>query len=268
MSSESSDFSSSHPLEAEGPEAEQAKGDRAPRSRLISRVLTPAVKLWLRSQVEHIEDLQIEIASGDRQILSGYLPRIVLAARKAIYQGIHLSQIAMTGENIRVNLGQVLRGKPLQLLEPIPVTAELTLQEADFNASLQTPLFANAVIDFLTDWLGSTDAIGEEVTTEGPLNLQNLQVKLLPDALILSSQIRSASGEAVPLIIRTGLSGQGRYLRFEKPSWLPHLNAQRGIPLRELDGYVLDLGETVVIEDLTLSSECLHCQGHLTVLPG
>ena len=119
------------------------------KQRIISKILSPAVWLWLRSQVEQVSNLEVKISGSDRQILTGYIPRVFMCARHVVYQGLHLSQVQLVGENILTNLGQVLRGKPLQLLEPVPVSGELLLKESDLNASLQSPLLANALNDLL-----------------------------------------------------------------------------------------------------------------------
>jgi LmeA-like phospholipid-binding len=107
-----------------------------PAKGLIGRVLAPAIQLWLKSQVEQVEHLEVGIQAGNRQILSGTIPQITLLAQKVIYQGLHLSDVNLTGQHIRVNLGQVLQGKALQLLEPIAVNGKVILLEADLNASL------------------------------------------------------------------------------------------------------------------------------------
>jgi predicted phage tail protein len=120
-------------------------------SRIISRILSPAVRLWLRSQVEQVEDLQFQIEGGDRQILSGHIPRVAIAARQVVYQGLHLSQMDLAGTGIRINLGQVLKGKPLKLLEIVPVEGEMQLQEADLNASLRAPILSGAVSELLVN---------------------------------------------------------------------------------------------------------------------
>ena len=119
------------------------------QSRIISKVLTPALRLWLRSQVEQVEDLQINIQAGDRLLLTGHIPKVSLSARRAVYQGLYVRQIQLVAETIRINLGQVLKGKPLRLLEPVPVTGELLVEEVDLNASLQGTLLPNALTEFL-----------------------------------------------------------------------------------------------------------------------
>jgi len=235
---------------------------------LISKVLSPAVGLWLRSQLEHVEDLHLSIEAGDRQILTGAIDRVTASARSAVYQGLHLSQAALTGVGIRTNLRQVLRGKPLRLLEAFPVTGEVCLTEADLNASLQAPLLANAVIDFLLTLLNAdpeselSDRAGESI------QLQEPQAVLGDGHITFTASLMAASGTATAVVIRTGLRiEQGNQLKLDRPQWLPHANARQGFPLKDLDGLTFDLGSDVKLEQLTLAMGQILCCGQLMVRP-
>jgi hypothetical protein len=241
----------------------------AKQSRIISSVLSPAIRLWLRSQVEKVDQLELQVEGGDRQLLTGQIPQISVAAQGVIYQGLHLNQIHLTGSGIRVNLGQVIKGKPLRLLETVPVWGELLLREAELNASLQSPLLANAVTEFVVSLLRSSDATGlTENGEEQSLNLQNLKISIGADQLTLSANLISVSGETTLLIIRTGLQlVSGRELQLIHPQWLPHLQAKRGLFLTDLHGFPIDLGSEVDIQTLTLEPAQLFCQGKINVIP-
>jgi hypothetical protein len=235
-------------------------------SGLISKVLAPAIQLWLRSQVERVETLQVEITARDRQLLSGAIPQVKLLAQQAIYQGLHLSDVDLIGCDIQINLGQVVRGKPLKLLHPIAIQGRVTLREADLNASLQTPLLADAIKQFLLDLLrsGAVDALEESSN----LNLQNLQMRLLPELLNLRADLLSTSGQMTEIALRTGLKlAQPNQLQLFQPQWLPHANAKRGLALRELDGYAFDLGRDTDLAEVTISQGAIVCAGRLMVQP-
>jgi LmeA-like phospholipid-binding len=251
------------PIDAATP-ANATPADATPAKGLISRVLAPAIQLWLKSQVEQVEHLQVGIQARDRQILSGTIPQITLLAQKVIYQGLHLSDVDLTGRNIRVNLGQVIQGKPLQLLEPIAVNGMVILLEADLNASLAAPLLADAIKLFLLDLLRSGSL---EAVVGGDLNLQNLQMRLMPTALTLRADLISQTGQATEIALRSGLHlSQPNQLQLQNPQWLPHFNAKRGLPLKELDGYEFDLGDAQLTA-LTITQGQLECHGQLLVQP-
>lgn len=236
------------------------------------KMLSGAVQLWLRSQVERVEHLHCQIGGGDRQVLSGYIPQLSISAENAIYQGLHLSQIQLTGSNIRVNLGQVLRGKPLQLVEVVPVEGEMVMRQTDLNASLETPLLANAVVEFLLGLVRSlptSDELTEELSAEPQqLRLQNPQIRLADQQLTLIADLLTNSGNPTPIAIRTGLHlANGHTLQLDRPCWLPHPQAKRGLPLSDLQGFSIDLGTDVELRSLTIEHEQLRCQGRINIIP-
>lgn len=122
-------------------------------TQLIRKVLSPAVRLWLRSQVDSAEVLSFEVEGSDRQLLSGQIPKISIVGEQVVYQGLSLSHLDIVGEGIKTNLRQVVRGKALQLLEPIFVQATLGMIDRDMNQCLQAPLLANALSEVLDQWL-------------------------------------------------------------------------------------------------------------------
>jgi hypothetical protein len=242
----------------------------APRgSRLISKVLSPAVHLWLRSQVEQIEGLEVKIQAGDRQILSGYLPQVEVKAEHLVYQGLHLSHLQLRAESIRINLGQVLRGKPLQLLEPVPINLELKVPEKDLNASLGSALMGVAVADLLHRLL-AVDADLASLLGHDPQpdQLQNLQVQLQHHQLTLGMSVITTEGKTLPFALRTGLKlASPQQLQFESPQWLTALQSRRGFPLEALEGFLIDFGPDVDFQTLTLEDGELVCRGTIQVMP-
>jgi len=243
------------------------------QSRLISMVLSPAVGLWLRSQLEHVEDLQLNIEAGDRQLLSGCISRVVVSARNAVYRGLHLSQVSLVGEQIRTNLAQVVRGKPLRLLKAFPIAGNVLLYEADLNRSLQAPLLAQGVIEFLLTLLradGESDGENDELAQRTPqeIRLQDPKVILGDGLVTLSATLATVSGQPTSVVIRTGLRlSNGNQLHLDRPHLLPHANARQGFPLRDLDGFAFDLGSEVALQTLSLQAGQISCQGQIMVTP-
>jgi hypothetical protein len=235
------------------------------RGQIISRFLSPAVKLWLRSQLDHVEDLEFAINAGNLQLLSGSIQQITVTAQKAIYQGLHLSYVQLTATQIQTNLRQVLRGKPLQLLQPFPVVGEIQLLEADLNASLRSPLLAPVIKDFLLMLLAEDS--GSDLTAMN-WQLNQPQASLGEGQITLSALLIGENGKETSVAIRIGLTVErGHCLILQNPQWLPHANATRGLPLKELDGYQFDLGEQVQLQALTLQPAAIVCQGQIWVTP-
>jgi len=238
------------------------------QSHIISTILTPALRLWLRSQVEQVEDLQVLIEGGDRQLLQGLVPRLTLTARDVVYDGLYLSRVRLVGRGIQVNFRQILRGKPLQLSRTIPVQGEAVLTEADLNDSLQTPLLTTLLSDILVHLLRAGIAPDlVDPNSKKPIVLDNFEARLQEGRITLAAELVAATqGTNFPLALRTGLRVVGdRQLRLDQPEWLPNLRAKRGLALDDLDGYPVDLGTDVQVQDLILEEGRLIFRGRFNV---
>jgi hypothetical protein len=231
--------------------------DRRP---IVSKILSSAVRLWLRSQVSSVEELEFEIEGGDRQILTGDISRVTIAARGAVYQGLHLSQVDLTGERIRINLGQVLKGKPLKLLDVVPIRGSLSLLEADLNASLKAPLLTNAIADLLLNWWRSS-ALSPFL--KEPMTLQQCQAAIEPNCVTLSLDWQSAAAP-ISMTLYTGLClVSGSRLRLEQSKVLVAGTTQAV----QLEDYEFDLGRDVDLQRLDLEAGRILGQGRINVLP-
>lgn len=237
---------------------------------LISRVLSPSLQLWVCSQVESVETLQIQVDSGDRQILSGYIPQVHLQAESAIYQGLHLSYLKLMGENIRINIGQILKGKPLQLLEPVPLWMTVTLLAEHVQASLASDLLQQAIVETLMQLVGEqiAAAFGTDVKAQ-ELTLQDSDLKLGSGLIRLNTTLsQEASSRSIPVTLQTGLAlHQPNVLALENPEWFPTATAKRGLRLQELQGYTFDLGPLVHFETFAIAEDSIKLQGILTIMP-
>lgn len=231
-------------------------------SKLISKILSPALRLWLRSQVEQAEELEIQIQGQDRQILRGYVPGVSLQTRRAIYQGLRLGQVLLQGENIRINIGQVVKGKPLQLLEPIQVSGEVKLTETDLQDSLSSTILANALTELLIALLE------RQAVTNPKKFLASSSIKW--QAIALGMDSFSLEG--------TLLLPDHQQQIFQLYACLILINAQslllkeirlEGFPAftDTIQDYPIDLGTDVAISSLTLRPGKLACVGQLLIRP-
>ncbi len=239
-------------------------------SRLISRLLPPAVRLWLVSQVEHVEDLVFKLEGRDRQILSGYIPQVEVSARRAIYQGIHVSQIAVQAQEIRVNLGQILRGKQLRLLAAFEVNGDLSLTEADLNTSLNSPLLEEGLYNFLTQLAAAEPeaAVLKNMLEACPEKTvhpyYDCDAKIETGTITLQ-MIPRTEETLPPITIATGLVIiAGRYLQLQNPQWLAD---GKFAPLPALQGFQLDLGPEVDLRHCSLTPGQMALAGMVRVWP-
>ncbi len=233
------------------------------KSQIISKVLSPAVQLWLRSQVEDVESLQFKIIGGDRQILSGHIPTVSVAASRAIYQGLHLSQLQLEGTSIRVNIGQVIKGKPLRLLEPVPIAGQLLLQCSDLQASLQAPLLSTAVTEFLNTLLQS-NKITNLVADLKDRQISWQKVDIAQDQLTLFGTLTDAVQQTTPIVIRAGLQLATPQVLKLNPF---QIQFSPTAPPFNFDDLEVDLGSEVDLQEIALTPGQLICRGRLTVLP-
>lgn len=227
-----------------------------PQSRIISKMLSPAVRLWLRSQVEQVSNLEVKISGSDRSLLAGQIECISISATRAVYQGLHLSQLTLVGQNICVNLGQVLRGKPLRLLEPVFVTGELLLDEADLNTSLRSPLLTDALTELLTTLLPTTYTEDRQVSCH--------KITINNDQLIINATLATDPINLKSVVISTGLQLVSYH---ELQLVQPQIQTEVEFSSLNLDNFKFDLGKEVDIQELNLVSGQLICRGRINVLP-
>lgn len=227
------------------------------RSEIISKVLSPALRFWLRSQVDSIEELQLQIFGRDRQILRGYIPNVSLSSTYAVYQGLHLRRVQLTGENIRINIGQILKGKPFRLLEPIKVAGELQLEEADLNASVSSSLLSNAFTDLLLTLLESS-GVSQPKTILEKYEVNWQKVTLNADKFTLYGTLTDEEGNVEPASIRAGLELVNSQVLRLYPIQIEVLPQLFAIAITQLQ---IDLGSDVEIETLRLETGKLLCCG-------
>ncbi len=264
---------------ASGPDAsDPAVSGSGPRgSRLISRLLPPAIRLWLHTQFDHIEGLEFAIEGKDRQILGGYLPGVNLAAHQVVYQGLHVSQALVSAADIRVNLPQVLRGKPLRLLQSFPVEGRVTMLADDLRASLRSPLLGQGLRDVVTQLLASADEVipldrwigdGEaHATVDIELDADRLTLRWPEKSPSLESSIPEAL-EPETLELTTGLAiKEGRWLCLCQPV-IRRLPATGEPPSpMQLAETAFDLGPEVDIRQLSVTSQGIDLEGMVRVIP-
>jgi hypothetical protein len=255
-------------------ELEKTKG-----SRVMGRLLPAAVRLWLRSQVEQVDDLSVSIGGRDRDILSGCLPSVSVSAVRAVYQGIHLGHLRLSAQDIQINLGQIIRRKPLRLLKAFPVAGDITLSADDLNASLGSALLQGGLRDFWRS-LAQNPLLTQSIKARyGPLPLHTdmilhqAQIRLGNQCLALSFYPQVGAQLAnQPVILGAGLSAvEAHGLQLESPRWLQTLSevadTSKGEPITALQKFRWNLGSDTQLSELTLLPERLLCKGQLMVNP-
>ncbi|MEB3212314.1 MAG: DUF2993 domain-containing protein [Leptolyngbyaceae bacterium] len=264
--------------DSEVPESESFEGG----SRLISRLLTPAIRLWLNTQIERAEQLDIAITASDRQILKGSLPQACITAKDVVYKGLSLSSIAVVAQNIRTNGLSVMRGKAFRLLAPVPIDIDLMLTEAHLRESLAAPLLADAVDELLQrivmDCLGHSVEDGADKNTQfrsppQPMRSEPMQSLSHPDILLTPGRLMLRSHLSVGdrpsrVQLDTGLKlHTPNTLMFENPQLSVEGDSIKGRSLEKLNQFSIPLGDTTVMERLEIQHSSLFCCGQILVMP-
>ncbi len=238
-------------------------------SQIIPKVISPAVRLWLRSQVESAEKLDFQIGGGDRQILRGWIPHVAVAAKQVVYQGLHLSQVGLAASQIQINLGQVLRGKPLRLLKVVPVTGTVRLTQADLQRSGQAPLFQQALADVWSMVLATVDwsqVPAHLVLRTQLLELRHAQVQLHVDQIGLSAVLPNSIDPAGHLRLQTGVQLVSPSCLQLTPTELTCRIAGEEIAL-PVEPLQIELGTEVNLQQLTIDPGQIHCVGQINIVP-
>ncbi len=182
-------------------------------------------------------------------------------------------------EDIRINVGQVVRGKPLRLMKAFPVQGETTLSARDLNASLASPLLAEGLSSFWQSLIQRPEVAKSVDARYGPLplssnvTLNRPQIQIGKGSLGLSfyptTPVESAEQ---PVILATNLSViEGHILQLNSARWLDQLDdlTQRtvGVPIEALEGFQWDLGQDTKLTQLDLHPSHLLCSGEIMVNP-
>lgn len=233
-----------------------SQSKKSNKVRVVTKVLTTALKLWLKTQISQVSELEVEIKASDREILSGCIPSVSIFASHVVYRGLHLTQIEVVAENIRINIGSVLKGQPLRLLETVPVVGELIQSEDDLNASLSSALLPSALNDVLIQLLPEHCPKSKSITWQ--------KINLSESKAILCAIL---SEESEPTHLDISMS----------PELLSTQELQlSSIQVKSNTGHLFegnhqdlyfDLGSDVDIQELTLVPGQLVCRGRINVNP-
>ncbi|MEM6614563.1 MAG: DUF2993 domain-containing protein [Cyanobacteria bacterium P01_C01_bin.72] len=224
---------------------------------MIGKLLSGAVKLYLRSQVERAGDLQVKIGGKSKQILRGYIPEVWLSCNQAIYQGLHFNQIQLHGANIAVNLPEVIKKQPLRLVEPIFVDITLELSAADLQASLTSDLLQSGLTDLWQMILAAQDSTELNQTV-----VEWHDIRLVNNSLVLQGRYQDLSGESKKLTLTTNINLRNQHILCLAPLKIVSDSLKDGELKRQLE---IDLGTDVAIANLTIETGKILCSGKIRV---
>ena len=223
--------------------------------KIITKVLTSAIKLWLRTQLNQVSHLEVQIEASDRQLLSGCIPGVLISASNAVYQGLHITQIELQAEKIQLNVASILKGQPLQLSAIVPVVGKLIITEQDLNNSLSSPLLLTAINDVLILLLPEY-SLNSKAINWRKITLDN-QVLIL-HGIPISDQDGAFFNIYLGLELLNGQELQLTQIQ---------VKTDQEVLLEKNSPYMINLGTDVDIEKISLIPEQLFCSGRINVNP-
>ncbi|WP_061545486.1 DUF2993 domain-containing protein [Cylindrospermopsis raciborskii] len=234
------------------------QGEKSGKTRIITKILNAAIKLWLRSQLSQVYELEISVDTDDQQLLSGRIPKVSILATKAVYQGIHITRVQLTAQDIHVNLGSVIRGQPLRLLSVVPVFGELLINELELNSSLSSPLLSHAINETALKTIPELGKKHQSIFwNEIALHNQGFILQGVTqsagqsESLEVRAKLQLVSGQEIKLTLCNGI-----YSLCQPAEGETH-------PIEEC----LHLGSDVDLEELSLESGQIFCRGKINVNP-
>lgn len=150
----------------------------------ISNILIPLIKLWLRSQTEKLDKLEINIEGKSWQIMNGKITHAQITAEDIIYQGLAITSAHISTHQIHLNVPQLLKGAPLKLLNPLQIQFHAFWSAPAVHQCLKAQLFQQLIQESAIDYIPPTSdpELSELLTTlvsalGDQLHLQTLTVQ-------------------------------------------------------------------------------------------
>lgn len=206
---------------------------------LILGTLRPMLGLWVRSQLAAVETLELQIEARDREFLRGQLQKVELQAIAAVYQGLHLGHAALVARRISIQWRPSVR-----LRAPLIAALQVDLTQADFAASLASPLLQSGIADLLEKAFGRNPLAERAIVWE--------TVRLETGAIALEGQ---------DVHLELGITAEESHLT------LAPIRLQFDDRQLEAASVTFNLGDAA-IESLDIQRDRLCLSGQIAIQPG
>lgn len=226
---------------------------------LVNKLLSGAVKLWLKSQVSEVKDLKINIVGNNRQILTGEIPEVGICANDAVYQGLHLSKLKVKSTKIKFDLSQILNKKQFELSEPIIIDIAVFSLAKDLQNSLSSLLMNSGLTDI---WYRFLAANSINIETNRHNYCWNY-LSLFQDGIEFKGIEQQAKNNSL-VGIKTHIKSLDRHSLLLTPI---EINPSPEISIKDIQPLTFDLGKQVFINQLEITPEHLFLQGEITIYP-
>jgi hypothetical protein len=187
-----------------------------PANRGFSRPLAALLRWWLQRQVTQAQALQVSLQGASQVWLSGCLPYIQVSAQNIIYQNMHLQEVALTAQAIRLHL-PFLQKKGQPFIEPITVEIQAMITEENLNASL--PYIQEALSSYLQEFyseIGNIQAV--TIYLDGIRWLLDDQTQLVTQVHLVTPKELMLRSDDKQIIVDLGTDVQIQELKLQAGS--------------------------------------------------
>lgn len=237
---------------------------------LGEQALSKVVELGLASQLDEVEDINVDIRTDPGKVMQGEVDSVAIDGKGMVMQqDLRMEEIRVKAGHVAINPLKAVFGE-LELTHPADATAQIVLTETDINRALRS--------DYLRDKLcGLTiDVDGQTVTADiqrAEMHLPGDGTFVVDAAFLLreSGEVKQISATAKPHLEAQGqrieleiLSAQGRGLT----SSLANALLQELTQLLDLRNFDMP-GMTLRLHKFEANKEqlILHAQTTLEQLP-
>lgn len=201
----------------------------------VMQLLSGGLQRWLRSRCQSVDALEIHLNGSAFQLLRGRLEGVTVLARRVVYEDLEIEQVNLSSGAIQVQMGQLLKGQPVQLNQRFQIQGTLS-----FTPEALTRTLCSA------RWRALGDSLAEQVLGVVPLQ----QLKISQDALVLMAE-GMPNGTAVVMETLVGAAGGTLELRSR--------DGQLRVPL--------PMDRNITIESASLKAGMLQLNGLAQVSP-
>jgi len=115
--------------------------DDAPtqRSSPVLQLLASGLQFWIRQQCQAVESLELQLHGSSLGLLRGRLDGVSLVARGVVFSSLEIERVELRSDAIEVQVGNLLRGKAVQLEHPFNIEGSVAFSAGGLGRSLCTP---------------------------------------------------------------------------------------------------------------------------------
>ncbi|WP_232756510.1 DUF2993 domain-containing protein [Vulcanococcus limneticus] len=144
-----------------------------PGSGPLMSLLASGLELWIRQQCEAVESLELQLHGTALQLLRGRLEGVTLLARRVVFNALEIELMELRSEAIQVQVGNLLKGRALQLDHPFLVRGQAAFTGEGLSRSLAAP-----------QWRCLGDQLAEALLGLSPLQ----DLRIVRDSLVLAAE--------------------------------------------------------------------------------